>query len=254
MKNRLKGKTALITGATAGIGLQIARDLAEMGVNLILTGRRDERLKSVKEELIQKNISVVTLKFDIRFKDQIVKAFETINLESVDILINNAGLALGTDPVQKAQTEDWDIMIDTNIKGLLMVTRIVSPFMIKKKSGHILNLSSIAGQEAYPGGVGYNATKFAVNGITKATKMDLHGTGVRVSMISPGAVKTEFSITRFKGDEERAESVYKGITPLIADDISEIATFILNRPEHVNIMDVVVYPIAQSAATMVYRS
>lgn len=253
MKNRLSGKTALITGASSGIGEQIAKDLAQLSVNLILTGRREDKLNALKQELELFGIKVQILVFDIRYSEQIDKAFENVNLNSIDILVNNAGLAAGLDPVHKADWNDWETMIDTNIKGLLYVSRIITPIFAERKSGFVLNLSSIAGHEVYPGGIVYNATKFAVNAITRATKMDLHGTGVRVGMISPGAVETEFSMVRFKGDEAKAKAVYAGIEPLTAVDISEIAVFMLNQPEHVNIMDVVVYPTAQSAATMMHR-
>jgi NADP-dependent 3-hydroxy acid dehydrogenase YdfG len=252
--NRIAGKKALITGATAGIGEAISKTLAAEGVHLILTGRRNDRLSELKFELEnQFQIEVITLNFDIRSLSETQKALQTIDLSTIDIVVNNAGLAVGTDPLQKADIEDWERMIDTNIKGLLYISRLVSPFMSARKSGHILNIGSIAGHEAYPGGIVYTATKHAVNAINKVMKMDLHGSNVRVSMISPGLVNTEFSTVRFKGDSTRAESVYAGMQPLTAQDIAEIAHFILNRPIHVDIMDVLVYPTAQSAATMVYR-
>ncbi|TNE72987.1 SDR family NAD(P)-dependent oxidoreductase [bacterium] len=252
--NRLKGKKALITGATAGIGKAIAHQLADLGVHLILTGRRSERLVELKSEIESSyGVQVQTLHFDIRSNKEVEDALSEVDLESVDLLINNAGLAAGVDPVHKADLADWEQMIDTNIKGLLYISRLITPVMAAKKSGHVLNLGSIAGHEAYPGGVVYTATKHAVTAINKAMKMDLHGTNVRVSMISPGLVNTEFSTIRFKGDSHRADSVYAGIDPLVADDIAEIAVFILNRPAHVDIMDVVVFPTAQSAATMVFR-
>lgn len=252
--NRLLGKTALITGSTAGIGKAIAHSLAAEGVHLILTGRRKERLSELKEVLEQQfKIQVSTLCFDIRNLSDVEQAFHEIDLTQIDILINNAGLAVGTDPLHKAEIDDWERMIDTNIKGLLYVSRLISPKMAERKSGHIVNIGSIAGHEAYPGGIVYTATKHAVNAINKVMKMDLHGTGVRVSMISPGLVNTEFSTVRFKGDTNRADSVYAGMQPLVAEDIAEIALFILNRPDHVDIMDVLVYPTAQSAATMVHR-
>lgn len=251
---RLKGKTALITGSTAGIGKAIANSLAAEGVHLILTGRRLERLIEQKKTLEEQfSIRVSILCFDIRNLNEVVQALQEIDLTQIDILINNAGLAVGTDPLHKAEIDDWERMIDTNIKGLLYVSRLISPKMVERKSGHILNIGSIAGHEVYPGGIVYTATKHAVNAINKVMKMDLHGTGVRVSMISPGLVNTEFSTVRFKGDSNRAASVYAGLQPLVAEDIAEIALFILNRPDHVNIMDVVVYPTAQSAATMVQR-
>lgn len=252
--NRLKGKTAFITGATSGIGKAIAFHLAEMGVHLIIAGRRTERLQEINQEIIKTyGVSCESLQFDIRNLDQVTKALESVDLSKVDILVNDAGLAIGTDPIFKSDLAEWDIMIDTNIKGLLYVSRLITPFMVQNKRGHILNMGSLAGHEAYPGGVAYNATKFAITGINKAMKMDLHGTGIRVSMLSPGMVQTEFSTIRFRGDQEKADSVYKGVVPLTADDIAEIAVFTLNRPDHVNISDSVVLAIAQSSATMVFR-
>lgn len=252
--NRLKGKTALITGATSGIGKSIAFQLAEMGVHVLITGRRAERLKEVSDEIIKTyGVHCQALQFDIRNLSEVEKALESVDLSKIDILVNNAGLAIGTEPIYKSNLAEWDVMIDTNIKGLLYVSRLITPFMVQNKSGHILNMGSLAGHEAYPGGVAYNATKFAVKGINKAMKMDLHGTGIRVSMISPGMVNTEFSTVRFRGDQEKADSVYKGVEPLTADDIAEIAVFTLNRPAHVNISDTLVLAIAQSSATMVFR-
>ncbi len=171
----------------------------------------------------------------------------------MDILINNAGLALGTDPVFQASLDDWNTMIDTNIKGLLYISRLVSAQMKERNCGHIINIGSTAGHESYAGGVVYSATKHAVKAITEATKKDLHGSEVRVSMISPGLVETEFSEVRFGGDKEKAKKVYKGMKPLVAQDIAEIIVFVANRPAHVNIMDTIIYPVAQSSATMVHR-
>lgn len=254
MKNRLEGKTALITGATAGIGKSIAHQLAAMKVNLIITGRRAERLETEASELKEKfGVDVQIGVFDVREKDEISSFFSITSIESIDILVNNAGLALGVDPVDQADFEDWDGMIDTNIKGLIYMTRIVSASMKKRGTGHILNICSTAGHEFYPGGSVYTATKHAVKAFTRSAKMDLHGTGVRVSLLSPGLVETEFSNVRFKGDDNKADSVYQGMTPLYADDIAEIAVFTLNRPDSVNILDTIVVPTDQSSSTMVYR-
>lgn len=251
MKNRIKGNWVLITGATAGIGRAAAWQFAELGCNLIITGRRDDRLKKLKNELVDTYpVQVTTGDFDIRDRDACRDFVESLN-HPVDILINNAGLALGKDPVDEADFDDWDTMIDTNIKGLLTMIRLISPMMRERNQGHIINLGSIAGYQAYPGGSVYCATKHAVKAITESAKQDLHGTSVRVSMVSPGLVETEFSIVRFKGDEEKADKTYEGLTPLTADDIAEIIVFTANRPAHVNIMDTVVFPVSQSSATMV---
>ncbi|MEQ9266157.1 MAG: SDR family NAD(P)-dependent oxidoreductase [Balneolaceae bacterium] len=251
--NRLKGKTALITGATSGIGKAIAEQLAVLECNLIITGRRENRLKEISDDLSNNyGIQVVTGVFDVR-NTEACKNFVSSLDQEIDILVNNAGLAKGADPVQSALLEDWDDMIDTNVKALLVFTRLVTPKMIARNSGHIINIGSMAGHEAYPGGVGYCASKFAVKAITEATKKDLHGTKIRVSMVSPGLVETEFSNVRFKGDNDKADSVYQGIDPLTAADIAEIVVFMANRPQHVNILDSIVMPVNQSSARMVHR-
>ena len=253
--NRLSNKTALITGATAGIGAETARQLARMGVHLILTGRRREKLETLKSEILRSHpdVRVMIHDFDITNVDACKALFEIYKDQIPDILINNAGLASGADKVQDANLDDWDLMIDTNVKGLITMTRLFVNGMIARNSGHIMNLSSVAGVESYPGGSVYCATKHAVHAFTKALKMDLGHTNIRVSMISPGAVETEFSMVRFKGDAERAAKVYEGINPLIAEDIAEIIVFVLNRPEHVNILDTLVFSVAQSSATQIHR-
>ena len=253
MKNRLQGKLVLVTGATAGIGEATAKLFAESKCNLAITGRREERLQSLKKELEKDfDIKVFTGAFDIRDRDACAEFLESL-ISPVEILVNNAGLAKGVDAVYDASFDDWDTMIDTNIKGLLTMTRLITPSMKQRNSGHVINIGSIAGHEAYPGGSVYCATKHAVKAITEATKKDLHGTEIRVSMVSPGLVETEFSDVRFKGDEERAEKVYKGYKALTAVDIAEIVHFIANRPPHVNIMDTIVFPVAQSSASMVHK-
>lgn len=252
--NRLVGKTAIITGATAGIGFKTAELLAQLGVDVIITGRRKERLEEIKNDFESRfRINVQTASFDIQDADACRSFVESLTVD-VDILINNAGLAKGTDPVYAADFEDWDTMIDTNVKGLLYLSRLISAKMKERNSGHIINVGSTAGHESYAGGVVYTATKHAVKAITESTKKDLHGTDVRVSMVSPGFVETEFSKVRFDGDKEKAGNVYKGMKPLTAQDIAEIIVFIANRPPHVNIMDAIVYPVAQSSATMVHRN
>ena len=252
--NRLSGKQVLITGATAGIGKAIAEQLAAMGCHLVITGRRKDRLQELATSLHTKyGVNVQPFAFDIQ--DRIaIEAFK-VSVKGIkfDILINNAGLAKGVDPVQSGSFDDWDAMIDTNVKGLLAMTRLFLPDMIEQNSGHIINLGSTAGHESYPGGSVYCATKHAVKAITEATKKDVHGTNVRVSMVSPGLVETEFSNVRFDGDQNKADSVYKGMQPLTANDIAEIVVFVANRPEHVNILDSIVMPVAQSSAQMVHR-
>jgi NADP-dependent 3-hydroxy acid dehydrogenase YdfG len=251
--NRLNGKTAIVTGATSGIGYKTAEFFAAEGVHLLLTGRRTERLDEIKQELMQNfGVRVQTATFDIRDLNACQSFVESLS-GSIDILVNNAGLAKGTDPVYSADFEDWDTMIDTNVKGLLYLSRLISPIMRKQNSGHIINIGSTAGHESYAGGVVYSGTKHAVKAITEATKKDLHGTNIRVSMVSPGLVETEFSEVRFDGDKKKAADVYKGIKPLTAQDIAEIIVFVANRPPHVNIMDTIIYPVAQSSATMVHR-
>ncbi|TVR13857.1 MAG: SDR family NAD(P)-dependent oxidoreductase [Balneolaceae bacterium] len=252
--NRLNHKTVLITGATSGIGEATARLFAEQNCTLILTGRREVRLKQLANTLSgQFNTSVQTVTFDIRNREECKKCVDAIE-QPIDILINNAGLASGLDPIDSADFSDWDAMIDTNIKGLLSITRFVSERMKKVNKGHIINIGSIAGHEAYPGGSVYCATKHAVNAITQAAKMDLSGTNIRVSSVSPGLVDTEFSTVRFNGDKEKADKVYDRLKPLTAEDIAEILLFVANRPEHVNILDTIVLPVAQSSATIVHRS
>ncbi|HLR91000.1 MAG TPA: SDR family NAD(P)-dependent oxidoreductase [Balneolaceae bacterium] len=252
--NRLIDKWVLITGATSGIGRESAILFAQNGANLILTGRREDRLIRLKEELEENHsIEVQTNCFDVRNRAECKKCVDSIE-QPIDILLNNAGLAAGKGKIDDADFDDWDAMIDTNIKGLLSMTQYVSARMRKQNSGHIINVGSIAGYEAYPGGSVYCATKHAVRAITQAAKMDLSGTRVRVSSVSPGLVNTEFSQVRFRGNKKEADEVYKDITPLTGADIAEIIIFIANRPPHVNILDTIVFPVAQSSATIVARN
>lgn len=253
MQNRLEGKWAIITGATSGIGEATTEIFAESGCNLIITGRRKKRLQKASTELASTfDIQVEIASFDVRDRKACEKFVSNLS-QPIDILINNAGLALGLDAVYEANFDDWDAMIDTNIKGLVTMTRLISPKMKKHNKGHIINIGSIAGHESYSKGSVYCATKHAVKAFTEATKKDLHGTNVRVSMISPGLVETEFSEVRFKGDKHQAAEVYEDLTPLVANDIAEIIYFVANRPPHVNIMDTVIFPVSQSSSTMVYR-
>lgn len=251
--NRLKAKWVCITGATAGIGKAAAGQFAEAGANLIITGRRKERLQQMAAQLSDSyQVEVHTAAFDVSNVKACRDFVDTLPAE-IDILVNNAGFAKGLDPVFSANIDDWDAMIDTNIKGVLYLTRLISPHMKNRNSGHIINISSISGHETYKGGAVYCATKHAVKAITEATKKDLLGTKVRVSMISPGLVETEFSEVRFSGDKAKAASVYKGLEPLVAADIAEIIVFIASRPPHVNIMDTIVFPVNQASSSMVHR-
>jgi NADP-dependent 3-hydroxy acid dehydrogenase YdfG len=249
-------KTAFITGATSGIGKAVAMRLAKENFALILTGRRNERLEALKKELERNyETKVLTLCFDVRVYEQVEKAVNTLPDEwkKIDVLVNNAGLAAGADPIHTASISDWEQMIDTNIKGLLYVTRMISPGMIARKSGHIINLGSIAGRMVYPGGVVYCATKHAVRALNEGMRMDFLPYGIRVTEVSPGAVETEFSMVRFKGDKQRADQVYQGFTPLVAEDIAEAIYCAIAQPPHVNIQDMLVMPTAQANTLMIHR-
>ncbi|MEI7525727.1 MAG: SDR family NAD(P)-dependent oxidoreductase [Mariniphaga sp.] len=244
-------KIALITGATSGIGKATALILAANGYDLIITGRREELLKDLTSEIIKDTgAAVISLCFDIRDLNQTDLAIKSLsgNWIAIDLLINNAGLAVGIEPVHEGVIDDWDRMIDTNVKGLLYISRIISPGMVARESGHIINISSIAGHEIYPNGAAYCGSKHAVKAITKAMRMELLPYGIKVSSISPGMVNTEFSLVRFKGDQTRADNVYKGLTPLYAPDIAESILFMVTRPPHVNIEDLVIMPTDQASA------
>jgi NADP-dependent 3-hydroxy acid dehydrogenase YdfG len=242
MVNRLNAKTALVTGATSGIGRASAVQLAQMGVNLILVGRDKEKLDHLEKELSGLQISTELIVLDVRERSDVKAKLEGIQ---TDILINNAGLALGLEPFYEGDIDQWEEMIDANIKGLLYVSRAVIPQMKAKGRGHVVNIGSIAGEMAYPGGNVYCATKAAVHSLSQSMNIDLQGTGVRVSNVAPGAAETNFSNTRFSGDDEKADSVYAGYEPLKADDIAELIVYILNAPEHVNIQDTLIMPTAQ---------
>jgi len=247
-------KTALVTGATSGIGKATAQILAQNNYKIILCGRREDRLADLAKEL-EAFTEVHTLTFDVRDKKAV---FESINslpkaFSTIDVLINNAGNAHGLDPIQNGDLDDWDAMIDINVKGLLYVSKAIIPQMIERKSGHIINIGSIAGKEVYPNGNVYCASKHAVDALNQAMRMDLNPYGIRVGAIHPGAVATEFSEVRFKGDTERAANVYKGFEPLHAEDIADIIHFVVSRSYHVNIADLMVLPTAQAAATILKR-
>ncbi len=248
-------KTALITGATSGIGKSTAIEFAKLNINLILCGRRQDRLDLLKNEL-SKKVQVHTLCFDVRDKKMVSSVIENLPeaFKTIDILINNAGNAHGLDPIQTGNLEDWDAMIDINVKGLLYVSKAVIPKMIAQKSGHIINIGSTAAKEVYPNGNVYCASKHAVDAINKGMRMDLNQYGIRVGGIHPGLVQTEFSNVRFKGDDQKADNVYKGYAPLTPEDIADIIAFVVTRPYHVNIADLVVFPTAQASSTMINKS
>ncbi len=247
----VNAKIALITGATAGIGEACANIYAKNGFNLIITGRRADRLKNIKDQLESEfNVKVITLNFDVSDKHAVEQHSNSLSAEfkKVHVLINNAGLSQGMDSFQDALVSDWETMIDTNIKGLLYVSKIVSNWMIDNKRGHIVNLGSIAGKEVYAKGNVYCATKHAVDALNKAMRIDLLPHRIRVTGIHPGAVETEFSKVRFHGDKEKAEKVYEGYQPLLAEDIAETIYFTTSRPAHVNINDLVIMPTVQASA------
>ncbi|MDD4158712.1 MAG: SDR family oxidoreductase [Proteiniphilum sp.] len=248
-------KIALITGATSGIGEAAAYKLAQEGTDLIVSGRREARLLQLKNKLEERNVRVLPLCFDVRDETGVREALHSLPDEwtHIDILINNAGLAAGLSTLQEGDSDDWNRMIDTNVKGLLYVTRAVAPGMVARKSGHIINIGSIAGKEVYPGGNVYCATKHAVDALTKGMRIDLLPHGINVTQICPGAVETEFSIVRFHGDRARAARVYEGFESLVAEDIAECIRFVLSRPPHVNINDMVVMPTAQATATLFHK-
>ena len=248
-------KTILITGATSGIGLAAAKKLANSKNNLILCGRRQHKLDEISNEL-SKSVNVSSLCFDISDKNEVNKLLSNLPKEfsSIDVLINNAGNAHGLDTIQDGSLDDWDNMIDSNVKGLLYVSRVIMPKMIELKSGHIINIGSLAGREVYEKGNIYCATKHAVNAISKAMRIDLNKTGIKVSEINPGLVETDFSNVRFKGDGDQAKKVYQGYKALEADDIADILEFVINRPKHVNIADILVLPQAQATSSIINKN
>jgi len=247
-------KTAFITGATSGIGKATAQLFAKNNIRLILCGRRSERLVQLKEEL-SKLTDVITLQFDVRKKDEVFNAIGSLpkEFQEIDILINNAGNAHGLSTIQEGSTDDWDAMIDINVKGLLYVSKAILPKMVERNSGFVVNIGSIAGKEVYPNGNVYCASKYAVNALNKGMRIDLNKHNIRVAAIHPGAVETEFSEVRFKGDTDKAKNVYKGFKALQAEDIADIIYFVVTRPYHVNIEDLVVYPTAQASATILNK-
>jgi NADP-dependent 3-hydroxy acid dehydrogenase YdfG len=246
----------LITGATAGIGEACAHVFARERYDLILTGRRADRLEIIRQQLVSEyNVAVKTLAFDVRERDTVIASLEDLPDEwkKVNVLVNNAGLSQGLDPIQNGSFEDWETMIDTNVKGLLYVTKVVSNWMINNGFGHIVNLGSIAGKEVYPNGNVYCASKHAVDALNLGMRIDLLPHGIKVTAVHPGAVETEFSVVRFKGDEARAKKVYDGFEPLVAMDVAETIWFAVSRPAHVNINELTVMPTAQATATNIFR-
>jgi serine 3-dehydrogenase len=255
MKN-LIDKTIFITGASSGIGKACAALFAEAGANLLLAARRIDRLKKLSDELRnQFKVKTKEIKLDVRYYDEVTETLSSLEKEwkQIDILVNNAGLARGFSKIHKGKVEDWEEMIDTNVKGLLFVTRQVLPLMVERRSGHIINIGSIAGHETYPSGNVYAATKFAVNAISKSIRMDVLDKGIKVSSIDPGLVETEFSLVRFSGDEKRAKNVYNGLTPLTANDIAETVLFCATRPDNVNINEMIITPLAQASTAHYHR-
>jgi len=253
---KLENKTVFITGASAGIGKACAMAFAEEGADLLLAARRVERLKELAEELIGKHkIKVNTIKLDVRNRNEVRDTLTSLNGEwnNINILINNAGLARGFSKIYEGKIDDWEEMIDTNIKGLLYVTRQVLPKMVEQQRGHVINIGSVAGHETYPSGNVYAATKFAVDALTKSIRMDVLDKNIKVSTVDPGLVETEFSVVRFSGDEEKANNVYKGIVPLTAEDIADAVLYCATRLEHVNINEIILTPLSQASPTMVHR-
>ena len=249
-------KIALVTGATSGIGEATAHILAANGFNLIISGRREDRLTDLSEALLQEHgTQCYRLNLDVRDREAVKTAIDKLpeQWRAIDVLVNNAGLASGLSPIESGDIDDWDRMIDTNIKGLLYVTRNVTPLMIERGKGHIINIGSIAGKEIYPNGNVYCATKHAVDALNKSMRLDLAHYPIKVSAVNPGAVETEFSLVRFHGDEAKAKMVYEGFENLVAADIADAIWYILSRPQHVNINDLTIMPTAQPMAKVIHR-
>ncbi|MCH7397932.1 SDR family NAD(P)-dependent oxidoreductase [Belliella sp. DSM 107340] len=251
----MERKIALVTGATSGIGKATAIALANLGYDIIATGRRKDRLETLQAELPE-NTGLLTLCFDVRDKESVKNSISSLTEEwrNIDVLINNAGNAHGLDPIQNGSLEDWDAMMDINVKGLLYVSHEIMPIMIKRKSGIIVNIGSIAGKEVYPNGNVYCGSKHAVDAITNGMRIDLNPFGIKVIGIHPGLVKTEFSLVRFKGDSQRSDSVYQGFEPLLPEDIADTIAFAVSRPKHVVLADIVMLPTAQASATIVNKN
>ncbi len=248
-------KVVMITGATSGIGMACARKFAENGDRLILTGRNEDRLADIKKELVAQDADVLTLAFDVRDREKASQAVKTLPAEwqEIDVLVNNAGLALGLEPEYEGNLDDWETMIDTNIKGLLTMTRLVVPGMVQRNRGHIINVGSVAGDAAYAGGNVYCATKAAVKALSDGLRIDVANTSIRVTNLKPGLVETNFSNIRFHGDTERAANVYKGVKPLTGDDIADVAVYAANAPAHVQIAEVLILATHQASGSVIVR-
>lgn len=249
-------KIVCVTGATSGIGRATAEVFAANGYNLIITGRRKEKLEELGEELVSKyKIDLIALNFDVRSNEAVNKAFDSLpeGWRAIDILVNNAGLAVGLGPIQEGVIDDWERMIDTNIKGLLYVSRKVLPWLVERNQGHVFNIASIAGKETYLNGNVYCATKTAVDSLSRAMRMDMVPYGIKVTNVAPGAVETEFSIVRFKGDQQRADNVYKGYEPLTGKDIADTIYYVATMPDHVCINDLIITPKAQASASIFHK-
>ena len=252
----LKDKIVLITGASSGIGRSCAESFAREGARLILCARRKERLSELSNKYFKEyKTESLTLAFDIRKQAEVEKAFNSLpeKWKSIDVLLNNAGLAKGFSKIHEADLGDWEEMINTNVKGLLYITRLVSPYMVKKENGHIINIGSTAGHEVYASGNVYCATKFAVKALTQSIRVDLLDKNIKVTSVDPGMVETEFAMVRFSGDAVKANNVYKGLTPLTPADVAEAVLFAATRPAHVNINEIIITPTAQASSTEVYR-
>ena len=248
-------KIVLITGATSGIGLGCARKFAENGDKVILTGRNEQRLTEIRKELTDQGAEVLTLAFDVGDREKAKKYIDDLPEEwkQIDVLVNNAGLALGLEPEYEGNLDDWETMIDTNIKGLLLMTRLIVPGMVERNSGHIINIGSVAGDAAYAGGNVYCATKAAVKALTDGLRIDVANTAIRVTNLKPGLVETNFSNIRFHGDTERASKLYTGIKPLTGDDIADVAVYAANAPEHVQIAEVLILATHQASGSVIVR-
>ena len=248
--------TVLITGATSGIGLACAKKFAQNGDRIILTGRNEQRLEEIRKELVAEGHEVIKLVFDVRDRESIKRSLDSLPEEwkEIDVLVNNAGLALGLEPEYDGCLDEWDTMIDTNIKGVLTMTRLVVPGMVERNKGHIINIGSVAGDAVYPGGNVYCATKAAVKALSDGLRIDVASTAIRVTNLKPGLVETNFSNTRFHGDTERAANVYKGVKPLTGDDIADVAVYAANAPEHVQIAEVLILATHQASANYIVRA
>lgn len=251
----LKGKTVFITGASSGIGRACAEQFAALGAHLVITARREDRLETLAKALsTEHSVSCIPIQLDVRHNDQVQVAVKKLEADkiAVDVLVNNAGLALGSDKIQEGNVSYWDTMIDTNVKGLLYITKAILPLMLKRNHGHIINIGSVAGHGCYASGNVYCATKHAVKALTQSMRLDLMGTAIRVSEVDPGAVETEFSEVRWK-DKEKAKKFYQGFQPLVAEDIADAVIYCATRPPHVNVSELIVFPQAQASLTDLYR-